>query len=273
MPLLPSIKIIIGYHKPDHIFQNGILTPVHLGRRLARQNNPEPGILDSMPGDDTGDNISRLNQKFCEMTGLYWAWRNYAALGNPDYFGLMHYRRLLNFAAPDDPRPVCHIDNPEDVPCASIAPENIHAVVTKYDMCVKAPIEIEVARLDGQKLQYDVLQQYIAAHKNRHLVDAFTLVADKYPEYREDLKTYPNMTKHYICNIGVMKKEVFFHYAEWIFSILLPLEKMINYDRPGLDIRTISYISERLTGLYIVHHMRRGALDIRHIPCININCW
>ena len=54
-------------------------------------------MLENMIGDDTGDNISDKNREYCELTGIYQAWKNYDKLGNPDYIGFIHYRRLLVF--------------------------------------------------------------------------------------------------------------------------------------------------------------------------------
>lgn len=58
-----------------------IYLPVHVGKK---------GKTDlGYQGDDTGDNISDKNTNYCELTGLYWAWKNLKA----DYKGLSHYRR------------------------------------------------------------------------------------------------------------------------------------------------------------------------------------
>ena len=44
-----------------------IYLPVHVGKK---------GKTDlGYQGDDTGDNISDKNTNYCELTGLYWAWK------------------------------------------------------------------------------------------------------------------------------------------------------------------------------------------------------
>ena len=101
----PKVKILISYHKPSVLLQDDVLTPIHVGRALATESSKDGNMseedyqwmLDNMIGDDTGDNISHLNREFCELTAMYWAWKNYDKLGNPEYIGFMHYRRHLNF--------------------------------------------------------------------------------------------------------------------------------------------------------------------------------
>ena len=95
-----KIKILVAFHKPYKSLKNNILTPIHVGRDIAFEKSKDGVIskedydwlIENCIGDNTGDNISSLNRYFCEMTALYWAWKNYDKLGNPEYIGLMHYR-------------------------------------------------------------------------------------------------------------------------------------------------------------------------------------
>lgn len=96
-----KLKILISYHKPSELFKDEIYTPIHLGRVLAMAENKDGKMSETdfkwlcknMIGDDTGENISHLNHYFNEMTGVFWAWKNYDKLSNPDYIGFASYRR------------------------------------------------------------------------------------------------------------------------------------------------------------------------------------
>ena len=42
--------------------------------------------------DNEGENISKKNPNYCELTGLYWAWKNLDA----EYLGLAHSQTLYS---------------------------------------------------------------------------------------------------------------------------------------------------------------------------------
>ena len=44
--------------------------------------------------DDEGENISEKNDKYCELTAQFWAWKN---IHDADYYGFWHYRRFMSF--------------------------------------------------------------------------------------------------------------------------------------------------------------------------------
>lgn len=86
-----DVKILVCYHKDSTLISNDVYTPIHVGKKNSNVNLP-------FIGDDTGDNISELNGLYCELTGLYWGWKNMDA----DYIGLCHYRRIFCFTSFQD---------------------------------------------------------------------------------------------------------------------------------------------------------------------------
>ena len=83
-----EINILVATHKPDKVYQDSIYTPIHVGKSLSRFKEEMKNII----GDDTGDNISTKNPYYCELTAIYWAWKN---LPNTRIKGLCHYRRYF----------------------------------------------------------------------------------------------------------------------------------------------------------------------------------
>ena len=85
-----NAKIIVATHKAYQMPADSIYVPVQVGA----EGKASLGYV----VDNTGDNISAKNKNYCELTGLYWAWKNLDA----DYIGLAHYRRHFSIKSKGD---------------------------------------------------------------------------------------------------------------------------------------------------------------------------
>ena len=79
-----NTKIFTMTHKKFQEPEASIYVPLHVGRAGAE----ELGYL----GDDTGESISRWNNYYGELTGVYWVWKNEI---EADIIGICHYRRFF----------------------------------------------------------------------------------------------------------------------------------------------------------------------------------
>lgn len=211
---MKSIKILVCYHKPAKLYKDDVFVPIHVGRNCPSSLTEEEQswMQANMIGDDTGDNISALNPHFCEMTAIYWAWKNYDLLGNPEYIGLCHYRRIIS---------------KED--CISAVNFDITASVWE------SPVSIS--------------QQFTNSHQTDDLDQAVAMLDSSFNDIS---KKYLSQTKGYFQNIFIMKKEIFFEYCETIFPILFKIHKHTNYSEyTQYNQRMPGFIAERLTGIFI----------------------
>ena len=83
-----SVKIVVATHKKYKMPNDDMYIPLHVGAEGKKDKQGNPLDL-GYQKDNTGENISELNASYCELTGLYWAWKNLDA----DFIGLSHYRR------------------------------------------------------------------------------------------------------------------------------------------------------------------------------------
>ena len=84
-----ATKIIIAAHKQYRMPDDPVYVPVQVGAACNKDADGNPVDLGFLK-DNSGDNISAKNPHFCELTGLYWAWKNLEA----DHLGLVQSELL-----------------------------------------------------------------------------------------------------------------------------------------------------------------------------------
>ena len=217
--------------------KDDIYIPLHVGR----DGKADLGYI----GDNSGENISAKNANYCELTGLYWAWKN---LKN-DYIGLCHYRRY--FA-----RENIHTDNIEKKKTAILHRKDYEKLLQEYDVIlpVKRNYYIETVR-----------SQYEHAHNKRDLDEAEKIIKELYPEYSEAFTKVMSRTKLHILNMFVMKKTLFDEYCSWLFNILFELEKRIDINSYNqYEARVFGFISERLFNVWL----EKQQLKVKEVPVV-----
>lgn len=196
--------------------------PLHVGREGKADLGYTP--------DNTGDNISAKNANYCELTGLYWAWKNIQC----DYIGLCHYRRY--FAQKSG-------GSVEAKKAAILGKADYEKLLSKYDVILpkKRNYYVETVR-----------SQYEHAHNKRDLDETERIVAELYPEYSEAFTKVMGSTKLHIYNMFAMKKSLFDEYCQWLFSILFELEKRVDIsDYNQYEARVFGFLSERLFSVWL----------------------
>ena len=217
-----DIKIIIALHKPYWIPDDDAYLPLHVGAE---------GKADLfIQKDDTGDNISSKNANFCELTGLYWAWKNISA----DYIGLVHYRRYFT-------RKEVH----------SIR-EKKNKILTKTEW---EKILQYYSVVVADKRRYIIesnRSHYNHAHYHRGLDIVETIIKEKYPEYSLAFEKVMKRTWAHMFNMFVMRRDLYNTYCQWIFAILFELEKKLDisaYDK--YEARVYGFIGELLLDVWL----------------------
>lgn len=235
------IFIGICYHKDSPILRTEYLVPIQVGRAVAKK------ILPDMLGDDTGDNISYKNQNWSELTGLYWMWKNVIA----DYYGLMQYRRILNFSGTSDYRTRRFVPIRERE-CKKFGWDDvkISEACASHDI-ITSPLW-GVHPVGAPHMLMSNYAMYAREHfaKDMDVVEA--LVNEKSPEL-SPFMTQMLIDRHaFFGNIVIMRSDIFDSYCHWLFGILEAAERQIDistYD--SYQRRIWGFLAERLAIVYV----------------------
>lgn len=208
-----DIKIIVAAHKPYTMPQDDIYLPLHVGA-LGKQ---DIGFV----RDDSGDNISDKNSGFCELTGLYWAWKNLDA----DYIGLAHYRR--------------HFGKKNNIMSGKTA----ESLLKKADVIVPKKRNYYIENL---------YSHYVNTMHKEPLDIALDIIRENYPSYIPELEKLHTRKSAHMFNMFVMKKEHFDGYCEFLFDVLFRLEQKTSHlEYDAFHSRYYGRISELLLDVWL----------------------
>lgn len=222
------LRIYVVMHKLVPAADDPAYQPILVG---AGDRAVPEGILT----DCHGENISERNPQYCELTALYWAWKNDEL---PEYVGMCHYRRYLAPRSPEKFRGVF---------------SGVHILEVMQQCDVLLP--------QAQDMTMTVAEQFCSHHGKRPLLTLEAVMCEMVPECMEAFYTVMMQKKAYFCNIFVMRREEFQKYMAWLFPLLFATEKrMGGFTADGRDSyqqRLGGFLAERLLNVYVAYrHLR-----------------
>ena len=247
-----DIKIIIAAHKPYVMPTDDIYIPLQVG---AAGKSSISDVHDSYTRDDTGDNISDKNASYCELTGLYWAWKNLQC----DYLGLAHYRRHFTVAH--------HIPKNADKMQYVLTGEQAEKLLQEADIIVPKKRNYYIETL---------YSHYAHTHDATHLDITREIIGEKCPQYLGCYDAVINSRGGHMFNMFLMKKSDVDDYCQWLFDILGELEQRVDASElSAFQGRLYGRVSEILFNVWLQSKVQQGS-SVKAIGCMHmepINWW
>lgn len=229
-----KVTVIVAAHKPYAMPNDPLYLPLHVGAE-----GKEPF---GFAGDNTGENISAKNPTFCELTGLYWAWKNVDA----DYIGLAHYRR--HFGRKGRGEPISHV---------LTEAEAVRLLTGKDGI------------LPGKRKYYieNLYSHYVHTMHPEPLDITGEIIREKYPAYADAFEGLKKRTSAHMFNMMILRKDHLDAYCTWLFDILFELERRVDasaYD--AFHARFFGRVSELLLDVWL----SQQGLDVVEVPVIGM---
>ena len=237
--MINDVKIIVAMHKEYPYPEDSIYLPVQVGSKVSK-------VDLHIQGDDEGVNISDKNPNYCELTGIFWAWKNLQA----DYLGLSHYRRYFC-----SNRKKSKMDS-------VLSQEQLEHILKKTDIVLPKKRNYYIETNESH---------YIHAHHKEGWRVMINIIQKDYPEYVDALNKMRKSTKGHRFNMFIMKKEYFNCYCSWLFEILFKVEEQLDISQYShSEARVFGYLSERMLDVWIeANHLKYSEVNVLFMEAQN----
>ena len=224
--------VIVAAHKPYRMPEDPCYLPLHVGA--------EGKASIGFRRDCEGENISAKNPHYCELTGLYWAWKNTQS----DALGLCHYRRYFAWRGLGGKfaRILCG--------------REIEALLEKDDILLPSKRHYWIETTESQ---------YVHAHHAQDLALTRQILSERCPQALPAWDAVMKRTSGHRFNMFIMKRELADAYCAWLFPVLFELEARLDLSLySAYDARVFGFVGERLLDVWLLYRGYRG----RDIPYV-----
>lgn len=231
----PNCKVLVCCHKKDICATQEPYYPIQVGKAVSK-------IDLGIPGDDTGDNISSKNSSYCELTGMYWAWKN---LKNVSVIGLCHYRRYFDF----------YHQGRFGFPYTSFKTDRFETLNLVIPQTILEQIKNgAVVLAKPENFRHSLFQDYCECHISDDIRTLNIVIQATQPQEIKDaffkVIYQGNYLRHY--NMFLMNWETFDRYCSWLFPLLEETEKNIDISHYNTaQKRIFGYMAERLLNVWV----------------------
>ncbi len=207
-------RIYVMTHKKIENIPDTMYIPLQVGKK----GKEDFGYL----GDDTKDQISEKNPYYCELTGIYWLWKNVDC----DVIGICHYRR--------------YFVKEEKLLSRDYIEKTIQAypIIIPNSSCVK---------------DANAYEHYAKRHYGKDLDVCRKVIEEKYPTYLPAFDYAMETILVSVGNMWITRKAIFDRYCEWLFDILFAVEERLElkeYD--DYQKRVMGFLAERLFRVWLL---------------------
>jgi len=239
-----DIKILVACHKETQVATGEDYLPIHVGA------TGKDIIEVAKVRDDQGDNISSKNPYYCELTGIYWAWKNL----NAEVIGLVHYRRYFCMKSRSYRKKHGAFDS-------VLSHDEAKALLTRADIIVPKKRHYYIESL---------YSHYAHTLDGSHLDLAKAIIAKDYPDYLSALVRVYDRSWGYMFNMAIMPKPMLDEYCQWLFDILAKLEEKIDISNlDAFSSRLFGRVSEILFNVWVLKKQEEG-MSLIECPVIDM---
>lgn len=191
--------------------------------------------------DSDGDkNIAGKNPNYCELTALYWMYKNDVSSKN---IGLNHYRRYFK----------------SDLDTSIASTKELDSYLEKYDVVLVKRIKFLISIEQNYYMTTGYKQDISLLRK---------VIKSIYPEYLSTLNRFLKGKSMSYANMFYMSNERFKRYSEWLYDILFEMEKMVDMSGYTLqEKRLYGYLGELLLNVWVMNNN----LKVKELDLVNLD--